>query len=440
VILGDRADADDYVPGHGDMTYDVTHYDLQVTYAVNGNRLKGLATLTLVALQELDRLRLDLHALDVDRVLVGGKPVKYSRKRDQLTVRLAEPVATGHELQVTVRYAGNPRPARKRHLGSAGWEELTDGVIVAGQPHGASSWFPCNDRPSNKARYRITVTTSSDYSVIANGVLVHRRKDSRTTTWVYDQSEPMATYLATVQIGRYEDVEIKDAVVPLRIAAPKELVGRLHGAFGQQAEMLACFVEMFGDYPFDGYRVVVTEDDLEIPLESQGLSTFGSNHLRGDWETVRLVAHELSHQWFGNSLTVGAWKDIWLHEGFACYSEWLWSERSGDRSAAEHADEHWKRLHGLDQDLVLSDPGPDLMFDDRVYKRGALFLQALRTTVGDDRFFATVAAWVASNAYGTVDTDHFVEFFASRTGSAAVRPLARTWLNQPRLPALPQPA
>jgi aminopeptidase N len=80
------------------------------------------------------------------------------------------------------------------------------------------------------------------------------------------------------------------------------------------------------------------------------------------------------------------------------------------------------------------------MFDDRVYKRGALFLQALRATLGDDRFFATVAAWVASNAYATVDTDQFVEFFASRTGSDAIRPLARTWLNEPRLPALPRRA
>jgi aminopeptidase N len=440
VTLLDRSGADAYVSGNGDLTYDVTRYELDLTYAVDSNRLKGLATLTVVALVDVDRIRLDLHSLDVDKVLVDGKPVKYTHKRDVLAVRLTEPVASGRQLEVRVRYTGNPRPARKRHLGTAGWEELTDGVIVAGQPHGAPTWFPCNDRPSNKATYRLVVTAGSDYTVIANGQLVDRRRGSRTTTWVYEQRQPMATYLATVQIGRYELRAIAGGNVPVSVAAPRGLRSRLGATFGRQADMLNLYADLFGDYPFDGYQVVVTADDLEIPLESQGLSTFGANFLAADWDAERLVAHELAHQWFGNSLTAGAWKDIWLHEGFACYAEWLWSEGSGDRTAADHAEEHWKRLDALDQDLVLADPGPDLMFDDRVYKRGALFLHALRVTLGDESFFDTLAAWVAEHAYGTVDTEQLVDLFASATTSCDVRGLARTWLMEPDLPALPRRA
>lgn len=104
------------------------------------------------------------------------------------------------------------------------------------------------------------------------------------------------------------------------------------------------------------------------------------------WNNERLVAHELAHQWFGNSLTAATWADIWLHEGFACYSEWLWSEASGGRSADELAREHHRKLAALPQDLLLGDPGRDDMFDDRVYKRGALTLHALRALLGD-RFF-----------------------------------------------------
>jgi aminopeptidase N len=256
------------------------------------------------------------------------------------------------------------------------------------------------------------------------------------TTWVYEQDQPMATYLATVQIGRYDLLEIEGAQVPVVAAVPHALRNRFDDAFGRQAEMLDYFAGVFGDYPFDRYAVVVTEDDLEIPLESQGLSTFGANFLRPDWDAVRLVAHELSHQWFGNSLTLAEWRDIWLHEGFACYAEWLWSEQSGGRATHEHAVDHWKRLDGLDQDVVLSDPGPDLMFDDRIYKRGALFLHALRLTLGDQSFFDLLSSWAGENAYGTVTTEMFVDFLQERTGRD-LGELVEDWLRKEALPPLP---
>ena len=100
-------------------------------------------------------------------------------------------------------------------------------------------------------------------------------------------------------------------------------------ALARQPDMMRTFTNCFGPYPFPEYTVVVTEDVLEIPLEAQTLSILGPNHLRQDWESQRMIAHELAHQWFGNSLTTATWKDIWLHEGFACYAEWLWSEEAG---------------------------------------------------------------------------------------------------------------
>jgi aminopeptidase N len=368
-------------------------------------------------------------------VTFDGRGTKYRVKRGRVVVRRPETIAPDETFTVGVRYSGHPRPVKTRHLGSAGWEELSDGVIVAGQPHGAPSWFPCNDRPSNKATYRIALTAGSGYRVVANGRLTGTRRHASSVTWTFVQAEPMATYLASAHIGRYEIRTVK-APVPTYAVLPKDLLDKYGSAFGRQPEMIEAFTRMFGPYPFSAYTVVVTADDLEIPLEAQGLSTFGANFLTSDWESVRLVAHELSHQWFGNSLTLGSWKDIWLHEGFACYAEWLWSQESGGRSTAEHAADHHARLSRLDQDLLLGDPGPDLMFDDRVYKRGALLLHALRLTVGDDAFFDLLRAWTKAHAHSTVSSDRFIEFCSLRTGHD-LGDLFDRWLNREALPDLP---
>jgi aminopeptidase len=422
------------VPGHGDASYAVESYDLQLDYRVGSNHLDARAELRLVPRDDVTEVALDLTGLGVTRVLVDGRrAARFGTRGGKLRIQLAEPAASGAPLTVTVRYGGQPRPLRST-WGELGWEELTDGVIVAGQPCGAPSWFPCNDRPDDKSTYRIAITTDAPYVAVANGVLVDRRTGASRVTWVYEQSQPMAAYLATVQIGRYEPRELAAAPVPQHLFAPPSLRSRAGADFDHQSRMMAVFEEAFGAYPFDGYAVVVTEDELEIPLEAQGLSIFGSNHVDGDHGLERLVAHELAHQWFGNSLTVARWSDIWLHEGFACYAEWLWSERSGGASADEHARRHHARLAGLPQDLVLVDPGPEAMFDDRLYKRGALAVHALRLALGDALFFPLLRDWVADHRHGTVTTGAFEEH---ANGYGPVSGLLRPWLREAALPSLP---
>jgi aminopeptidase N len=341
----------------------------------------------------------------------------------------------GEWFRVAVSYAGAPSPVGAGD-DECGWEELTDGVLVAGQTNGSPTWFPCNDRPDDKATYRIELSAPNAYYVVANGVCTSRWRSASRTTWVYEQREPMSTYLATVQIGRYVAHPVEGSSVSMSAVLPQRLLPHYGSAFGEQPRMMDLFVRLFGAYPFSAYTVVITDDELEIPLEAQGMSTFGSNFLTSDWDNVRLVAHELSHQWFGNAVTASTWKDIWLHEGFACYCEWLWSEESGGPSADAHARDHWARLSGLPQDLLLGDPGPDLMFDDRVYKRGALLLHALRLTIGDDAFFALLRSWVDRHRYASVTTAMF-ETAAAAASDVPVADLLQAWLRERALPALP---
>ncbi len=428
----------DYLPNNGDLTYSVDQYDLDLTYRPSTNRLDGVATIAATASEEISSLSLDLAGLAVDNVdMPDGRVKKYTlrKNKQKLVITLAEPVAAGETFQIVVTYSGRPEPVAGR-WGEVGWEELSEGSLVAGQPNGAPSWFPCNDRPADKAAYRITVTTDSPFTVVANGRLVDRRVRSSTTRWVYEQDEPMATYLATVQIGPYEIRDLPGAAVRQQVALPARIADEVRHDLGRQDEMMACFGELFGPYPFATYTVVVTDDPLEIPLEAQSLSIFGANHLAGQRAHERLVAHELAHQWFGNSLTVASWSDIWLNEGFACYAEWLWAEAAGGATAQTSAEKYWKRLRDQPQDLLLVDPGPELMFDDRLYKRGALALHALRMTVGDDDFFDLLRSWVAKNRFGSVDTAAFVEH-ATNGARHGVRPMLRSWLEDIALPKLP---
>ncbi|WP_181762511.1 M1 family metallopeptidase [Pseudarthrobacter sp. B4EP4b] len=447
---------DPYTPGHGSAEYQVSRYELYLDYRVSTNRLSGHAAISARSSVFLDRVVLNLAGLRVLKVQLDGQRVqRFSQRGNQLIIVPARPLPGGTDFSLDIRYDGTPGPLRG-NWGEVGWEELTDGVLVAGQPTGAPSWFPCNDHPSQKASFGFTITTDANYRVVCNGVLVSRHAKASRETWVFEQAEPMATYLATVQIGRYDLRQLDPAVhspshradvppglggsVPQLVAAPPALMSSATAALARQGQMMETFEACFGPYPFPGYTVVVADDPLEIPLEAQSLSVFGPNHLNQDWNDQRLIAHELAHQWFGNSLTATTWADIWLHEGFACYAEWIWSEASGNLPASQRAAAAWQGLAAQAQDLLVGDPSPELMFDDRVYKRGALALHAVRRTAGDVLFFELLQGWTESFRHGGVTTADFMDT-ADRTCAEvrgfSARAILTPWLYEAALPPLP---
>ena len=431
---------DPYLVGHGDTRYRVTHYDLELQYRVSTNRLDERALLHVVIAEPTTRIDVDLRGLHVGKVLVDGVVAKHRAKNTGVSVEVG-PRSIGDTFVVEMRVSGKPKPVPGIH-GEAGWEELTDGSMVGAQPQGAPSWFPCNNDAANKATYRIQVTTASEYHVVANGTLVERARVGNATRWVYEMKWPMSPYLATVQIGRYRE-ELRAATVPVSIVCPPRAQVGAGTAFEHQAEMVNFFSKLYGPYPFAEYRAVIADDVLEIPLEAQGLSSFGSNFIPLTWNNERLVAHELAHQWFGNCVTGKQLRDIWLHEGFACYSEWLWSEHKRNwcdsPTTQERAAQRYESLDPMPAGSTLARPGMKHMFDDWVYKRGALTLHALRVLIGDTAFFELLRSWVRQNADGLVTTEQFMEHCRNFAGirSREMDALLDAWLFRAELPPLP---
>lgn len=442
---------DSYTGIDFNLGFHVRRYRLELDYKVIPNRLGGVAELLLDNYEPLQALTLDLAAgLAVRRVEFRGRGeaagisiARFKHGGGKLRIRFSRPVPVDSEFSLRIHYGGTPRPVRSA-WGEIGWEELESGSLVASQPCGAPSWFPCDDTPDEKAYFEIRISADHPFRAIANGELVEEKRSGSRTTWEYRTTHPMATYLATVQVGEYRRVELPEGPqgIPVLGWVAPGCVEKFRADFARQTDMLRCYAELFGPYPFPSYQVVVTEDPLEIPLEAQGLSIFGSNHCRGRGEWERLIAHELSHQWFGNSLGLAQWNDIWLNEGFACYSEWIWAEHAHGIPAAENARTHYERLRRAPQDIIIGDPGPRLMFDDRLYKRGALTVHALRTALGDEAFFAMIRRYVQAGRHSVVEPH---DLLREARRAAAERGLAeqeleellQAWLWRPELPPFP---
>ena len=440
---------DEYYPTYGNGGYDVRHYDLEIEYDPATDRLEGEALIRATATQTLCTFNLDLVGLEVRRVEVNGRRASWSRGGQELTVTPQRPLKKRHRFKVEVDYDGVPvefvlpgfdPPIR------TGFMATPDGANVIGQPEVAASWYPVNDHPIDKASYSFDVTVPDGYEVVANGFLRDRDHHQGWTTWEWEAREPMASYLATIDIG-YWDVHRwrTDSGIPVYDAVDSAITGGLRqeidSSLARQGEILDLLSDAFGPYPFNTVGAIVdNQDDLFFALETQTRPVYSKlfwldsegNPTNGDF----VVVHELAHQWFGDDVALARWKDIWLNEGFATYAEWLWEEYEGRGTPQEIFQASYDAIPADDPfwDVVIGDPGVELLFDNAVYVRGAMTLQALRNEVGDQAFWETIRGWAATKSGGNATSEEFVAY-AEEVSGQQLDELFQTWLYSPEKPA-----
>ena len=394
--LGDRL-----YPKLGNGGYDVQHYDIDLHFSPATYRLSAVTTVDAIATQDLSRFNLDLYGLTVEAVTVNDEAASFERADHELIITPAESLAKGDEFRVAVSYAGRPLPVDDPGIywQQLGWRYVTgDFYITDGEPTGSMNWFPCNNHPSDKATFTISITVPADLAVVANGVLTdHIENDDATERFTWTMDDPMSSHNAFVAVGDFVTVEDDTGPVPIRNHFARENAEAFADTFAETQEMMTWLVDLLGPYPFASYGVLALQD-TESLTDNQTISVFNPAYA-----TQEYILHQLAHQWFGNSVTPASWEDIWLKEGIVTYLEYIypsgiWQEGSKQEILA------WAG-YGMSAPAGID---IDELYGVGVFWRGALTLDALRTEIGDEDFFAVLRTFYQEHAYSVAATDDFI--------------------------------
>ena len=426
---GAAGSGDPFFPLAGNGGYDVGNYGLTLAYDPQSNRLTGEVVITATATQNLSRFDLDLRGFSVSRVFVDGRAVTFGRAGQELVITPKTGLPAGKSFRVTVDYAGTPSVVTDPDGSIEGWVPTDDGAFVVGEPQGSPAWYPVNDTPRDKATFDFTVTVPEGLTVMANGVLLSHVSVAGKTTWRWRESDPMAPYLATATLGRFDLTQYTVDGIPAYVAVDPQL------SKGQVLSKLPAAIRfyssIYGPYPFTAVGAVV--DSAKVvgySLETQTKPVFAY------MPNEATLVHELSHMWYGDSVTLAQWPDIWIHEGFATWSEWIWSEHEGAKSAHQW----FTQLYNTPASATWfwnpppGDPGsPVYLFDGTIYYRGGMTLQALREKVGDEAFFRIMRDWAQQNRFGTVTTPQFIALAEDESGMD-LGAFFQAWLYEPGKP------
>lgn len=446
--VGSPGIGDPYFPWDGNGGYDVQDYTLDLTYDPVSDQLRGTATIRAIATQSLASFDLDLDDLRATRVTVEGVRATTFQAGGELVVVPRTRIREGRSFTTTVAYSGSPKTIM-REDGYSGFIQFATGDLVAAHPHGATSWFPANDHPSDAATFTVTVKVPEGLQAISNGLPgeVATRNGWSQQTWT--ATDPLPTYLATLAVGGFDvstyevdGVTYVDAVdSDLQYLWPGEDTSGPNSqelareSLSRQPEIIAFLADRFGAYPLASAGAIV---DNMPPLEfAHGASTrsvYPSSAFCCYEGPTDVVANQLARQWFGADLRLARWQDSWLSEGFAFFAEELWREKQGQGSA--QGEFEWIGTFPADDTVwtvTLDDPGQDELFGRAVSLRGFMVLQALRNEVGEETFWDIVRTWTSRYSGQAVSTQQFTDL-AQEVSGQDLAEFFTVWIETPAKP------
>ncbi|WP_330293024.1 M1 family metallopeptidase [Streptomyces sp. NBC_00576] len=448
--LGDRLH-----PGLGNGGYDVRHYGLDLRFAKDLKHYAATSTVQARATQALSRFDLDLIGTTVREVTVDGRKAHFSRAGEELRVTPAAALRRGQRFTVRVRVQApvlDPQQVAKLGTGAAvGLFRYGSWIQTLNQPSGAHRIAALADHPAQKAPATISITAPARLNSVANGDLTATRRDGEYTTRRFESRQKLATELLQIGVGPFTVVHRNGPHgIKLRYALPTDQARAIEPQLDKTVPKAIRFLEErlgAGSFPLRTYGVYATPSGGS--LETQSLTTLSIDELTPEGfannGTDVVVEHEISHEYFGNSVSPRRWSDTWLNEGHAVYYQTLWAaQEDGATSLEDSMRQNYRAANAqLRKEGPVAAPRRSAFkpqatapYGWTAYEGGALALYALRQKVGETDFQRIERAWIREHRDGVAGTADFIRLAGSVTGRD-LGPFLRSWLYADKVPAMP---
>jgi aminopeptidase N len=409
ITNGPQVDIDsDYILS-GQYKIDILHYELYIELFPTDKKLKTIAEITGLILQpEIDRIDLNFYDnLKINELTLNNFSAKFENKGTRLSIYLPDMVSDTFQLKIS--YEGTPK---RTGLSAFVFGEINGNSVVynLNEPTYASTWFPCNDIPSDKALLDIKITNDSSQTSVSNGILVSKVLNEDRTTYHWKTIYPISTYLICLYSSDYAEftdtyISMTNDTMPIQYYVLPNHLDEAKIDFKNMPKIIEFFAKTFGEYPFVKEKYGVAEFLWQVgAMEHQTITGIGSNFLGGKNFFEDIYIHELAHHWWGNAVGPATWKDIWLNEGFSTYSEALYAESYSGKKGLQST---MQSKFSDEFSNTLYDPGKNL-FSSTVYDKGAWVLHMLRWEVGDSVFFEILRTYFEEYKYKNASTNNFI--------------------------------
>ena len=401
---------------------DVTHYFLDLDFIPASRSISGSVTVTATSLVAGFRhVVLDLmDNMGVTSATRGTTALAFTHTGNLVDITLDQPFDTGQSFAVKVSYSGVPDATG---FGSIGWNKYFytgQGQMVwtLSEPEGARTWWPCKDRPDDKATVEEWWTVPSTWIATGNGVLKATVPKSKKKQYQWVPTHPLTTYLVSIAATNYVSFSqiyntLSGGTMPVDHYVYSEYLTRAQESFRPTPAMIRFYAETFGEYPFVEDKYGMSAFPWSGAMEHTTNTSYGYIMIDGGHGNDYIIAHELSHQWFGDSVSPRDWPNVWLNEGTASYCEALWAEHlNGAQGYQDYMNTFW-RAH-------FTGPvyNPADLFGSTVYDKGAWVHHMLRQVMNGGPYIDGMRHWYSSHKDGVGTTPEFQALMEQHHGAS----------------------